>query len=71
MALIRLTRRLADTVVIKFHEIRQVITGPPAWGDTAFASPVEAVRETEFQSGRLRCVGNFLDAEGKSMEIEQ
>ena len=62
---------LAGAPVVDFDQVRELVAGPAAGGDAAFAAAINAVGESDFQDGMLRLVGEFHDAERKGMEIHE
>src|SRR6267142_3489247 len=68
---IRLARMLAHTVIVEFHEIRQMLARPAAESFSAFALVVNAIGKAQFQDRLLRLVWRLHDAQGKRIEIQK
>src|SRR5260370_16792378 len=67
----RLSRPFADSIVVEFHQIRQMLTGPTAKVDPTFASTIDAVCKARLKNGLLRLVRNLHDPQRKRVKVQQ
>src|SRR5207245_2964300 len=68
--LVGLAGMAASPVIIKLHEIGQVLAAPAAKRFSALAAAINSVREANLQDGFLGLLRSFLDAQWKGVEIQ-